>query len=104
MDVDRGLAERSAASAGARSARAVEDVLEDPSADAVAVRSPNGVHAEQVIAACAAGMGGILCEKPLATTHEDALRIKAAVRASNTAVVVGTMHAYDPAVRCAMTR
>src|SRR5699024_4339081 len=39
----------------------------------------------------------ILCEKPLAVDAEGAERIVVASRASGVPVIVGTMHAYDPA-------
>jgi myo-inositol 2-dehydrogenase / D-chiro-inositol 1-dehydrogenase len=70
--------------------------------DIVVVASPPGAHAEQVVAACASGCRAVLCEKPLATSRGEARRILEASRSSGTPVLVGTMHAYDPACRAAL--
>ena len=48
-------------------------LLEDPSVDAVYIATPNALHADQVMAAAAAGKH-VLCDKPLATTVADAER------------------------------
>jgi myo-inositol 2-dehydrogenase/D-chiro-inositol 1-dehydrogenase len=103
MDVEesvaRTVAERSAAIATTR----VVDVLDDPEVEVVAVNSPGAFHAEQVVAACAAGKRAILCEKPLVETAEDARRVAAASVSSQVPIVVGTMHSYDPAVVAALS-
>jgi predicted dehydrogenase len=39
----------------------------------------------------------VLCEKPLAITHDDVDRVVGAARAAGTVVVTGTNHLYDPA-------
>jgi myo-inositol 2-dehydrogenase/D-chiro-inositol 1-dehydrogenase len=78
-------------------------VLADPAVDIVVIASPAERHAEQVIAACEAGKKAILCEKPLATNRDDGQRILRSARSSGTHVVLGTMHAYDPACRAAMS-
>jgi myo-inositol 2-dehydrogenase / D-chiro-inositol 1-dehydrogenase len=69
--------------------------------DVVAVCSPPQFHAEQVTAACAAGKRAVLCEKPLATSAAEADEIAGAAARSGVPVIVGTMHAYDPAWRAA---
>lgn len=102
MDVDAGVAASVATSAGARWTTKTAEVLEDPGVDIVVVASPADAHAEQVVAACAAGKKAILCEKPLATRREDARLILEASRSSGTPVMVGTMHSYDPACRAAI--
>jgi len=102
MDVDAAVAARVAACAGARWTTRAADVLSDPDVDIVVVASPAGAHAEQVIAACASGAKAVLCEKPLATSSEEARLILDAARSSGTPVLVGTMHAYDPACRAAV--
>jgi myo-inositol 2-dehydrogenase / D-chiro-inositol 1-dehydrogenase len=96
MDVDPDTAQSVAARAGATPATTIEAVLEDPDVDVVAVCSPHAFHAEQVTAICAAGKRGILCEKPLATSREDAGRIATAVSEAGIPIVVGAMHVYDP--------
>jgi myo-inositol 2-dehydrogenase / D-chiro-inositol 1-dehydrogenase len=81
---------------GARSCT-VDELLQDPAVDVVAICSPPTVHADQAVAAIEAGKRGILCEKPFATTVEDAQRIVDAASAHSVPVIVGAMHAYDPA-------
>lgn len=101
MDVDAALAERVAARCDAASTASLDEVLQDPAVDIVAVCSPHAFHAEQVIAACQAGKRAVLCEKPMTTTARQARQLAAASAASKVPVVVGTMHAYDPAYAAA---
>jgi myo-inositol 2-dehydrogenase / D-chiro-inositol 1-dehydrogenase len=97
MDVDERLADEVAARVGARASGSLEALLDDEDVAVIAVCSPNRFHAEHVIAAARAGKEAILCEKPLAIDLDEALRIAAAIEKSATPVVVGTMHAHDPA-------
>ena len=57
----------------------LDSLLADPELDAVLIASPDGLHAEQCIAAARAGKH-VLCEKPMATTAADAERMTAACR------------------------
>lgn len=102
MDVNADVARIVAQRCGAAFTTAAAEVIEDASIDVVAVCSPNAFHAEQIIAACRAGKRGVLCEKPLATTREEAQAIAAAARRSGTKIVVGTMQLYDPAFRAGL--
>src|SRR5207237_5970520 len=78
---DEGRAKEFAAKHGARHAYTrYEDLLADPEVDIVYIATPNAHHADQAISAAEAGKH-ILCEKPLAMTAEDALRIVEAARA-----------------------
>jgi myo-inositol 2-dehydrogenase / D-chiro-inositol 1-dehydrogenase len=97
MDIDAGTAASVAARVGARSSTTVTELLADDAVDVVAICSPHTFHAEQIEAVAAAGKRGVLCEKPLATTVEEATRIARASAAAGIPVVVGAMHAYDPA-------
>jgi myo-inositol 2-dehydrogenase/D-chiro-inositol 1-dehydrogenase len=97
MDVDERVAATVADRTGARATTKMEQLLDDPTVDVVAICSPHQFHADQVAAAADAGKRGILCEKPLATTVEQAQRIADLSKSSGIPVVVGAMHAYDPA-------
>jgi myo-inositol 2-dehydrogenase/D-chiro-inositol 1-dehydrogenase len=67
--------------------------------DAVLVTSWGPTHEEFVLAAIAAGKP-VFCEKPLATTQEDCLRvISAEVAGGRRLVQVGYMRRYDAAYR-----
>lgn len=99
MDVDEALASRVAGRVGAHHSTSLEDLLADDAVDVVAVCSPNAFHAEQTIAAMEAGKAGVLCEKPLSTTREDAERITDASERTGVPVIVGAMHVFDPAWR-----
>lgn len=90
-------AEIAAAVRGARASDSVAEMLADRAVEVVAICSPPDLHAEQVIAAAEAGKRAVFCEKPLATTVEDAERVVAACRQNGVALIVGTNHHYDPA-------
>jgi 1,5-anhydro-D-fructose reductase (1,5-anhydro-D-mannitol-forming) len=49
------------------------EMLTNPAVEAVLIETPNALHAEQVIAAAQAGKH-VLCDKPMATTVQDAVR------------------------------
>jgi myo-inositol 2-dehydrogenase/D-chiro-inositol 1-dehydrogenase len=74
-------------------------VIEDPQVEAVVIASPGDLHADQVLACIRAGKP-VLCEKPLATTSEDCLKVVEAEAATGRQVVqIGFMRRYDPAYR-----
>ena len=97
MDIDPEVAASVAARAGARHSTSVAHLLADDSVDVVAICSPHAFHAEQITAAVTAGVRGILCEKPLATSKDEAERIAKTATDAAVPIVVGAMHAYDPA-------
>ncbi len=73
----------------ARSVTSLSDLVNDPDVQAVYISTTNELHRDQVIAAARAGKH-ILCEKPLATSLQDA---HAMVRAARDAgVVMATNH------------
>lgn len=53
------------------------EMLRDSKIDAVSICTPSGMHADQAIAAIEAGKH-VLCEKPMALTTADAIRIREA--------------------------
>ena len=63
-----------------RSYDSLDGLLDDPEVDIVYISTTNDLHASQTIAAAAAGKH-VLCEKPLATTLDDARRMQDACRA-----------------------
>lgn len=96
-DAGSGRAEELAARLDARWSSGVDDLLADDRVAVVVLCSPPAEHAAQILASVAAGKRAILCEKPLATTVDDARAAIAACRDTRTALLVGTNHLYDPA-------
>jgi predicted dehydrogenase len=74
-------------------------VLDDPGVDAVELLTPTWMHADQIVAALAAGKH-VSCQKPLAVTVAEADRIAAAVaRARTTFRVTENFLYYPPIVK-----
>ncbi|GGM62849.1 Gfo/Idh/MocA family protein [Microbacterium saperdae] len=96
MDIDAAVAKSVAARAGARATTDFDDLIQDPAVEVVAICTPPSLHAEQVIAAMEAGKRAVFCEKPLATTLEEANRIVEVAERTGVPLVVGAMHAFDP--------
>lgn len=65
-----------------------EDMLADTTVDAVSVCSANSCHAPITIAALKAGKH-VLCEKPMATSVEDAEKMNAAARQAGKFLMIG---------------
>ncbi len=64
------------------------EMLEREQLDIISVATPDHVHAEVVFAAIPAGVKGIYCEKPMATTLADADRMIDMAEAQGVAMVV----------------
>jgi predicted dehydrogenase len=64
------------------------EMLKNPAIDAVVVAGPNKLHAEQSIQALQAGKH-VLCEKPMATTREEAKAMIAAAEKSGKYLMIG---------------
>lgn len=73
VDLDQAELERSAAQGAQRCSRDFADALA-PGIDVVEIATPNHLHAEQAVAALAAGKH-VLLQKPMANTLEGARRI-----------------------------
>jgi phthalate 4,5-cis-dihydrodiol dehydrogenase len=79
---------------GGRAYETLDAMLADPAVDAVYVATPHGLHAEQVIAACAAGRH-VLVEKPMAVTLAECTAMGEAAARAGVVLMVGPSHAYD---------
>ncbi|MZG14165.1 Gfo/Idh/MocA family oxidoreductase [Streptomyces sp. SID5914] len=98
-DIDAVRAEEAASPVGARVFADGAALIAADDVDAVLVTSWGPTHAEHVLNAIAAGKP-VFCEKPLATTAEDCLRIVDAERAHGRRLVqVGFMRRYDAGYR-----
>lgn len=83
---------------GARVFTSYDELLADPSVDAVSICTPSGMHADQAIAALRAGKH-VLLEKPMALTGRDALRIREAEAESGKLVSVVFQTRYVEDIR-----
>ena len=73
---------------GGKTYKSYEELLSDPKIDAVSVCSSNSTHAEISIAALKAGKH-VLCEKPMATSIEDAEEMIAAAKQAGKNLMIG---------------
>ncbi|ALN57957.1 oxidoreductase family, NAD-binding Rossmann fold domain protein [Lysobacter enzymogenes] len=87
----------------ARAYRDIEEALADPQVQVVHICTPNHLHRAMAQAALAAGKH-VICEKPLATTLEDAGALAAAAVASGLVATVPFVYRYHPVVREARAR
>ncbi|BDG72503.1 Gfo/Idh/MocA family protein [Roseomonas fluvialis] len=95
-----GRPERAADWAARQGVRILPDfaaVLADPQVKAVAIASPHGMHAEQVIAAAAAGKH-VFVEKPFTMTKASAQAAVEACRAAGVVLALGHNRRFLPAV------
>ena len=100
-DVAADLRERMAVAHGARRTFADYDaMLADPELEAVIIATADAFHVDASIRALMAGKH-VLCEKPMATTVEDAERLRDAVTKSGRVLHVGHMKRYDPGIEAA---
>ena len=74
-----------------------EDVLKDPSIQAVVLCTPHTQHTDQIVAAAAAGKH-VFCEKPLSMTRADVLRAVAAIEKAGVALAVGHERRFEPPI------
>ena len=99
-DVDRGRAEAVAAAVpGVRASGDASALIADPGVDAVVIASHDSTHADLAIAAVEAGKP-VMCEKPLAPTVAECLRVIEAERTAtgggSPLISVGFMRRFDP--------
>ncbi len=95
-DVDAGRAGKVAEECGAAVFGDAGEMIRDGTVEAVVIASPDPTHAELVHECLRLGKP-VLCEKPLATSPEEALGIvEAEIEAGRKLVQVGFMRRYDP--------
>jgi predicted dehydrogenase len=80
---------------GMRAADDYEALLADDELDAVVLATPHSMHADQVVAASAAGKH-VFCEKPFALTKADAERAVAATQAAGVTLGLGYNRRFHP--------
>ena len=71
-----------------------KDALADPEIIAISVCTPNNVHAEISIAGMKAGKH-VLCEKPAARTHAEALEMKQVQNATGMILNIGVVNRFN---------
>lgn len=71
------------------------EMLEDQRVDAVAVVTPDFAHAAPMVATIEAGKH-VICEKPLVTTRDEAVRVVEAVKANQVQVMVDYHNRWNP--------
>ncbi len=92
-----------AARLGAERAATVPEILDADDVDVVHVCTPNRLHHGQAAQALAAGKH-VICEKPLATTIDDAQALVQAAGQANTVAAVPFIYRFYPMVREARVR
>jgi myo-inositol 2-dehydrogenase/D-chiro-inositol 1-dehydrogenase len=96
---DADPARAAAAAGGAQAFSDPHALIAAGSVDAIVIASPDATHADYTLAAIAAGKP-VLCEKPIAATAADAMRIIEAEAAFGRRLVqVGFMRRFDAAYR-----
>jgi predicted dehydrogenase len=75
-------------------------MLDELDLDIVSVCTPNAYHAEQTIAALEAG-ANVLCEKPIATCHDDAVRMYEAADAADRLLMISQTARFNEKARAA---
>jgi predicted dehydrogenase len=92
---EEALAAGAAATGCERTYADPEEAVAADDVDAVVIASPTFTHAELAVAALAAGKH-VLCEKPLASSLDEAAAIARAAEDSDGAFLMGFMRRFDP--------
>ncbi|BBC31321.1 Inositol 2-dehydrogenase [Streptomyces graminofaciens] len=96
IDADRAAA-IAAGVPGARSTDDAHALIDDPEVDAVVIASHDTTHADLAVAAVRAGKP-VMCEKPLAPTVEECVRVVREERRAGAGLIsLGFMRRFDPA-------
>ncbi|SEW31211.1 Gfo/Idh/MocA family protein [Natrinema salifodinae] len=80
-----------------------ETMLDEAALDAAAIATPNGLHYDQAVAALERDLH-VLCEKPLATSVEDARDLYQRDRATDRVMMLGYQRHLNPAFVMARER
>ena len=83
--------------------REPEELIEDPSVEAVIIVSPTRTHRQIAEAALSRGKP-VFCEKPLSVTLEDSIALRDLVEESEALFQMGFMRRYDPGYAAAKAR
>lgn len=95
-DINEERTRETAEKYGAAAAASAEDLIHADDVDAVIIASWDGTHADLAIKCIEAGKP-VFCEKPLATTLEDAEKVAAAEKAAGKGLLqIGFMRRFDP--------
>lgn len=81
----------------------LEEMAQQKDIDAILIATPDKFHAQAIRYAARAGKD-ILCEKPIATTLDDAEAALREVERAKVRLQIGFMRRYDPAYAAAMKR
>jgi UDP-N-acetyl-2-amino-2-deoxyglucuronate dehydrogenase len=82
----------------AKAYHSLDEMMEmEKSLNAIIVCTPNGLHAEQTIAALNRGLH-VICEKPMSTNISDAMKMIAAVEKSGKELFIIKQNRFNPAV------
>ena len=93
-DANPERAEEAAHRFGTSAARTVEEILEDPSIDAVLIASSTNTHAELLKAAARAGKA-VICEKPIDLSYEVAQEAARVVKEAGVPVMIDLNRRFD---------
>jgi predicted dehydrogenase len=94
-DRDQRRAEVTATAFGVTAYSDYEALLADPGIDVVAINTPPALHVPMTLAAAAAGKH-VFCEKPLATTIDDATSVLRAVRDAHVRLALDYVMRWNP--------
>ena len=83
--------------------RESQELIQDPSVEAVIIVSPTGTHRQIVEAALSSGKP-VFCEKPLSVTLEDSNALRDLVENSKVLFQMGFMRRFDPGYAAAKAR
>lgn len=98
-DTDAAVLDRAATQTGVgRTFSDYRQAVEHEGVDAVVIATPNASHAPIALAACAVGKH-VLCEKPIAMSHGEAVRMLHAAEHANVRHMTAFTYRFVPAMR-----